>query len=126
MQLSFSNMTKCKFISALKIEMLGSMPFFKRPERKIRPAVTMPGSRPFIGHPRFGFHTMLNQDSFGQLPTNPSIVGGNVNWTKSRVTPATLQLHSALSDVRNMNYVPADGSVLRLGEPNGNSIHTSY
>jgi hypothetical protein len=82
--------------------------------------------RPFVGHPRFGFHTMLNHDSFGKLPTAPAVVGGNVDWTKQRVTPATQYLHSVLSGGRPMNPAPALGSVLKLTEPTMHSIHTHY
>jgi hypothetical protein len=82
--------------------------------------------RPFIGHPKFGFQTLLNQHSPAPLPTAPPVVGGNVDWTKSKVTPATQYLQSVLSVGRPMNPAPALGSVLRLGEPNVNSIHTTY
>jgi len=82
--------------------------------------------RPFVGHPRFGFHTMLNQDSFGKLPTAPAVVGGNVDWTNSKVTPATQYLHSVLSGGRPMNPAPALGTTLRLTEPTMHSIHTHY
>lgn len=82
--------------------------------------------RPFVGHPRFGFQTLLNQDSFGKLPTAPAVVGGNVNWTKSQVTPVTQHLYDSLNVGRSMNPPPALGSLLRLGEPNVNSIHTTY
>jgi len=81
--------------------------------------------RQVSGHPRFGFQTMLNQHTSGQLPTAPAIVGGNVDWTKSKVTPVTHHLHNALSGSRNMSPAPMLGSVLRLGEPNNNSIHTT-
>jgi hypothetical protein len=104
--------------------MIGNSLFFKRPEQvRIKPAV-MPGSRPFIGHPRFGFHTMLNQDSAKPLPTAPAIVGGNLDWTKAKVTPNTQFLHNLFSDKRQMNMIPALGSILKLGEPNTNSVHT--
>lgn len=83
-------------------------------------------TRPFIGHPRFGFETMLNDRTFGQLPTAPAIVGGNVDWASSKVTPATQYLHSVLSGGRPMNPAPALGTTLRLTEPTMNSIHTRY
>lgn len=82
--------------------------------------------RPFEGHPRFGFHTMLNQDTPKILPTAPAVVGGNVDWTKAKVTPATQYLHSVLSGGRPMNPAPALGSALRLTEPTVHSIHTHY
>ena len=82
--------------------------------------------RPFIGHPRFGFQTLLNKDSAVPLPTAPSIVGGNVNWKNSKVTPVTQHLYDSLNVGRAMNPPPALGSLLRLGEPNVNSIHTTY
>jgi len=81
--------------------------------------------RPSVGHPRFGFQTMLNQDSFAPLPTAPAIVGGNVDWTKRKITPATHFLHSKLSEKRPMNPPPAIDSDLKLREPNVNSIHTT-
>lgn len=84
------------------------------------------GSKPSIGHPKFGFTTILNQHSPGKLPTAPAVVGGNVDWTKSKVTPATQYLHSVLSGGRPMEPVPALGSVLKLTEPTLNSIHTRY
>ena len=82
--------------------------------------------RPFVGHPKFGFQTMLNERTFGQLPTAPAIVGGNVDWASSKVTPATQYLHSVLSGGRPMNPAPALGTTLRLTEPTMNSIHTRY
>ena len=83
-------------------------------------------ARMSVGHPRFGFQTMLNKDSAKVLPTAPAIVGGNVDWTKSRVTPATQYLHSVLSGGRPMEPPAALGSALRLGEPTMHSIHTQY
>jgi len=137
--------SKCKIISALKIEMLGSMSFFKKPEMLVtgdyqmrkRPMVTNfgdaynrrrinDGARVSDSHPRYGFQTLLNQHSSGQLPTAPAVVGGNVDWRKSRVTPATQYLHSVLSGGRPMDPAPALGSVLKLTEPTMNSIHTHY
>ena len=133
--------------------MIGSTPFFKREEFvRNKPAVINPNevranygrmrdmggsfdrngmtnnnaTRPFVGHPRFGFHTMLNTDTAVKLPTAPPIVGGNTDWTKSKVTPATQYLHSVLAGGRPMNPAPALGSVLRLTEPTVNSIHTTY
>jgi hypothetical protein len=82
--------------------------------------------RPFVGHPKFGFQTMLNDRSFGQLPTAPAIVGGNTDWVNSKVTPATQYLHSVLAGGRPMNPPPALGSTLRLTEPTVHSIHTTY
>ena len=124
--------------------MLGANLFFKKPEmmvtgdtqmRRHSEIMSAMGSpkqhnnqavRNFIGHPRFGFHTMLNQDSPVPLPTAPAVVGGNVDWTKSKVTPATQYLHSIISGRRPMNPAPALGSVLRLTEPTVHSIHTHY
>jgi hypothetical protein len=110
--------------------MFGSSPFFKREvtDMRARPAVIKQhqGARPIEGHPRFGFHTMLNTHSSGVLPTAPAIVGGNVNWKKSTVTPLTNQLHSILSDMRGMRPAPALGSFLGVTEPTINSIHTTY
>jgi hypothetical protein len=110
--------------------MLGSSPFFKKEvtNMRVRPAVINQhqGVRPFEGHPRFGFHTMLNTHSSGRLPTAPEIVGGNVDWTKSKVTPITQYLHSVLSGGRPMKPPPALGSALGLTEPTVNSIHTTY
>ena len=111
--------------------MLGANPFFKREEKTavFRPTETGINNRmvrPHIGHPRYGFQTILNQDTFGKLPTAPAVVGGNVDWAESKVTPVTQYLHSVLSGGRPMNPPPALGSVLRLGEPTRNSIHTTY
>lgn len=122
--------------------MIRSQLFFKKPEMRdkqythndmMRDAysdkysrVNNSGVRPFEGHPRYGFHTMLNTDSFAKLPTAPAIVGGNTDWTKSKVTPATEYLRSVLSVGRPMMPAPALGSFLKLGEPSINSIHTTY
>jgi len=114
--------------------MLGASPFFKKPEMMVTGDYQMRRNqqhnnhsvRPSIGHPKFGFQTMLNQDSFGQLPTAPAVVGGNVMWTRSKVTPVTQYLHSVLSGGRPMNPAPALGSALKLMEPTINSIHTHY
>ena len=122
--------------------MLGAQPFFKKPmvtsfgdsynrrklDDKKREAYKLlnGGVRKSDSHPRYGFETILNQHSSGQLPTAPAVVGGNVDWTKSKVSPATQYLHSVLSVGRPMNPPPALGSVLSLGEPNVNSIHTTY
>jgi len=84
------------------------------------------GAREIVGHRRFGFQTMLNEKSFGELPTAPAIVGGNVDWTKSKVTPLTQVLHNKLSEVRPMNMLPTIGSGLKLLEPSINSIHKQY
>lgn len=123
--------------------MLGANLFFKRPEMNtVKPAyphelnvlnnANMPyrpinntAVRYFDGNPKFGFQTRLNHE-IKPLPTAPAIVGGNVDWTKLKVTPATQYLHSVLSVGRPMNPAPALGSLLRLGEPNVNSIHTTY
>jgi hypothetical protein len=117
--------------------MIGANPFLKRAE----PMATNFGSdylkkkgrtdhnnhltRPFDGHPRYGFQTILNQDSFAALPTAPPVVGGNVDWTQSKVTPASHHLHSVLSARRPMNPRPALGTPLKLGEPSRDSIHTT-
>ncbi len=115
--------------------MIGHNAFFKQSPitdmrvRQVRPAV-MPhnnyGVRPSVGHPRYGFQTMLNQDSFGKLPMAPAIVGGNVDWTQAKATPIMQQLHNVLSDNRTMLSAPALGSGLSLKAPNINSIHTTY
>jgi len=113
--------------------MLANNLFFKKPvvtnfgsEYNRHKSVEHSGAKQVDAHPRYGFHHMLNIDSFAPLPTAPAIVGGNTDWTKSKVTPATQYLHSVLSGGRPMNPPPALGSVLRLGEPNINSIHTTY
>jgi hypothetical protein len=124
-------MSECKIISALKIEMHGANPFFNREEKTavFRPTETGINNRmvrPHIGHSRYGFQTILNQDTFGKLPTAPAVVGGNVDWTKTKVTPAHQYLHSVLSGGRPMQPPPALGTNLRLTEPTINSIHTHY
>jgi len=126
--------------------MLGANLFFKKPEfarsmvythqdamrdaelRAVRDKYNQPnntGARPFVGNPKFGFHTMLDRVKV-PLPTAPAVVGGNVDWTKARVTPATQHLYDSLNVGRPMNPPPALGSLLRLGEPVVNSIHTTY
>jgi hypothetical protein len=81
---------------------------------------------PIMGHPRYGYQTVLNHDSFGKLPTAPSIVGGNTDWKMAKVTPMTAQLHDTLSMVRPMNASPTIGNFLNLREPSRDSIHTQY
>jgi hypothetical protein len=156
-------MSKCKIISASKIEMLGGNLFFKkepkfavmrpgemrtrqytaedamrdreaRARREAQPQIYKGGGpyhnndsvRPFIGHQKFGFQTALNHSSPTPLPTAPPVVGGNVDWTKSKFSPASQYLHSVLSGGRPMNPPPALGSSLRLTEPTVHSIHTHY
>jgi hypothetical protein len=118
--------------------MIGANPFFKRPEpmatnfgsdylnKKGRIAHNNHMTRPFDGHPRYGFQTMLNHDSFAALPTAPPVVGGNVDWTQSKVSPASRRLHSFLAERRSMNPAPALGTPLKLGEPSRDSIHTNF
>ena len=110
--------------------MLGGNLFFKKQEKvpiaSIAPfdnGTTNTGVRPSMGSPRFGFQTMFPSKVL-PLPTAPPVVGGNVDWTKSKVTPVTLQLHNALSATRPMSPAPQLGSFLKLSEPNNNSIHT--
>jgi hypothetical protein len=127
--------------------MLGGNLFFKQPEVVNKPAVVKPeftsmynrvqrlpkpyrpinndAVRPVDSHFRFGFQTRLDHE-IKPLPSAPAVVGGNVDWTKSKVTPATQYLHSVLSGGRPMNPAPALGSTLRLGEPTVHSIHTTY
>jgi hypothetical protein len=134
-------MTKCKIISALKIEMIGANPFFKTMPRSmvytnrdrmrddelrsVRDKYENNSAVRVDAHPRFGFKTMLSGSKV-PLPTAPGIVGGNVDWTSAKSTPATMYLQSVLSGGRPMNPAPALGSVLRLGEPTTHSIHTTY
>ena len=83
--------------------------------------------RPFMGHSRFGFQTLLNQDTIAKLPTAPAIVGGNVDWRQRRVSPFTQFLHGAFSaSGRQMQNIPTIGASLNLVEPNVNSIHSQY
>lgn len=123
--------------------MLGPNLFFKRPEMNtVKPmyphelnVMNKPNRffRPINNtavakldtNPRFGFQTRLDHE-IKPLPTAPSIIGGNIDWTKAKVTPATQYLHSVLSVGRPMKPVPALGSFLQLAEPNLNSIHTTY
>ena len=110
--------------------MITAFPFFKRDQKS---AVAMPvdtginnrAVRPHMGPPRFGFQNILSGRKV-PLPTAPAVVGGNVDWTKSRVTPATQYLHSVLAEARPMQPPAALGSLLRLGEPTMHSIHTQY
>jgi hypothetical protein len=133
-------MTKCKIISALKIEMIGANPFFKTMPRSmvytnrdrmrddelrsVRDKYENNSAVRVDAHPRFGFKTMLSGSKV-PLPTAPGIVGGNVDWTSAKSTPVTQYLHSVLSKVRPMNSAPALGSFLGLREPQQNSIHTN-
>lgn len=87
--------------------------------------ITNTATVPIDANFRFGYRTRLDQ-VVAPLPTAPAIVGGNVDWTKSKVTPATQYLHHALSIGRPMNPAPALGSFLKLAEPSLNSIHTTY
>jgi hypothetical protein len=121
---------RLQIISALKIEMISAFPFFKREEKTlvnqpVDTGINNTAARTSVGNPRFGFQTLLAQKQV-PLPTAPAIVGGNVDWTKSRVTPATQYLHSVLAGSRPMQPPAALGSMLRLGEPTINSIHTQY
>jgi len=118
--------------------MLGANPYFKRQPvksmvftrddaRKMRAIqdIKNTGVARVNGHSRFGFLNMLDATKV-PLPTAPAVVGGNVDWTKSKASPATAYLHSFLSENRMMNSAPASGSSLRLDEPNNISIHTTY
>jgi len=107
--------------------MIGANPFFKKPEQPVyRSMVYENGAvRKIDGHSRFGFGVKLPH-VIAPLPTAPAVVGGNVDWAKIKASPKTEYLHSVLSTGRPMNPAPALGSVLRLGEPNINSIHTTY
>jgi hypothetical protein len=111
-----------------KAQPMGDNTFFRHDERQVllNQQKRNMGVRVSDSHPRYGFQTVLNQHSSGQLPTAPAVVGGNVMWHKSKVTPVTQQLHDSLSMGRPMNPPPALGSLLRLGEPSVNSIHTTY
>ena len=79
---------------------------------------------PVDGHPRFGFQTILDRE-IKPLHTAPGIVGGNVDWTKLKVTPATKYLENVLSERRSMSQAPALGSDLKIGEPSRNTIDTN-
>jgi hypothetical protein len=92
---------------------------------KMQRSMIHSGVKQVDGHPRFGYHTMLNTDSSVPLPTAPPVVGGNTDWTKRKVSPATSFLHNFLASKRSMNPSPAVGSDLKLREPNVNSIHTT-
>lgn len=110
--------------------MITAFPFFKQAETKqlndpIPTGINNTAVRATIGPRRFGFQTMLSRTQV-PLPTAPAVVGGNVDWTKSRVTPATQYLHSVMSGARPMEPPAALGSALRLTEPTIHSIHTTY
>ena len=81
-------------------------------------------TRPFMGHPKFGFKTMLSGES-KPLPTAPAIVGGNVDWTQKAVNPNTMFLHSEIMNKRQMLPPPMMGAKMFVKEPNQNSIHTN-
>ncbi len=99
------------------LERLRSLP------RKDEPTNT--GVRPSMGDPKYGFGINLPQ-VIAPLPTAPAVVGGNVNWAKLTSSPATQFLHSQMSLGRPMMPPAALGSLVRLGEPSQNSIHTTY
>lgn len=130
--------------------MLSANPFFKAPidysynAKMPRPTVYTPtdrmrdaelqavrdkyghnnnSTRPFMGHPKFGFKTMLSGESKG-LPTAPAIVGGNVDWTTKKVGPATMFFHHEIMNKRQMLPPPVMGSPLKVSEPTGFSLHT--
>jgi hypothetical protein len=90
-----------------------------------RPEPNNTAVRPIAGHPKFGFQTILPSVT-APLPTAPAVVGGNVDWTNLKSSPATQFLHSQLSLSRPMMPPQALGSLVRLGEPSQNSIHTTY
>lgn len=90
-----------------------------------RPEPTNTAVRPSIGHPKFGFGVNLPQ-VIAPLPTAPAVVGGNVDWNSLKSGPATQFLHSQMSLGRPMMPPTALGSLVRLGEPSLNSIHTTY
>ena len=131
--------------------MLGPNPFFKAPidysynAKMPRPAVYTPrdrqrdmelqavrdkyehnnnSTRPFMGHPKFGFKTMLSGES-KPLPTAPAIVGGNVDWTQKAVGPTTMFFHHEMMNKRQMLSPPMMGAKMFMKEPNQNSIHTN-
>jgi hypothetical protein len=87
-------------------------------------AINNTGVSKVPGHTRFGFQTILDHE-VKPLPTAPPIVGGNVDWTKLRTSPATQFLHNFLATKRPMSPAPALGSGLKLGEPSRDSIHTN-
>jgi len=95
----------------------------KRKEMANR-AINNTGVSQVPGHTKFGFQTILDHE-VKPLPTAPPIVGGNVDWTKLRTTPATRFLHNFLATKRPMSPAPALGSDLKLGEPSRDSIHTN-
>ena len=120
--------------------MIGANPFFKRMPRtmvynnadrmrdeelkSVRDKYENNSAVRVDAHPRFGFKTLLSGSKV-PLPTAPGIVGGNVDWTSSKVTPVTHKLFDTLMTKRNMGFLPALGSALRLGEPQQQSIHTT-
>jgi hypothetical protein len=80
-------------------------------------------TRPFMGHHKFGFQTLLSGES-KPLPTAPAIVGGNVDWTQKAVNPNTMFLHHEIMNKRQMLPPPMMGAKMFVKEPNQNSIHT--
>jgi hypothetical protein len=93
-------------------------------KKEANKAINNTGVSQVPGHTRFGFQTILDHE-VKPLPTAPPIVGGNVDWTKLRTTPATRHLQSVLSSRRSMSPAPVLGSDLKLGEPSRDSIHTN-
>jgi hypothetical protein len=87
-------------------------------------AINNTGVSQVPGHTRFGFQTILDHE-VKPLHTAPAIVGGNVDWTKMKVSPATQHLQSVLASRRSMSPATSVGSDLKLREPNVNSIHNT-
>jgi hypothetical protein len=91
---------------------------------KYNPNLFNTATRPFMGHHKFGFQTLLSGES-KPLPTAPAIVGGNVDWTQKAVNPNTMFLHSEIMNKRQMLPPPMMGAKMFVKEPNQNSIHTN-
>jgi hypothetical protein len=110
--------------------MLGANPYFKAPidysynAKMPRPDHNNNAARPFMGHHKFGFQTLLSGES-KPLPTAPAIVGGNVDWTQKAVGPTTMFFHHELMNKRQMLPPPMMGKQMFVKEPNQNSIHTN-
>ncbi len=100
------------------------MPHQAMMKEQANKAINNTGVSKVPGHTKFGYQTILDHQ-VKPLPTAPGIVGGNVDWTKLRVSPATQHLQTVLSARRSMSPAPALGSGLRLGEPSRDSIHTT-
>jgi hypothetical protein len=100
------------------------MPHQAMMKEQANKAINNTGVSQVPGHTKFGYQTILDHQ-VKPLHTAPGIVGGNVDWTKLKVSPATRHLQTVLSERRSMSPAPALGSGLGIKEPSRNTIDTN-